>query len=203
MNKKLKAELDQKKLTVLRAMGFENLNYFRINAFICDYDRHIFNEEYFASHSVEELIEVTKNYDIFIQNFEEFNNLDLEEKFKNVLNLRFGLEDGKARTLEETGAVLNITRERARQLEAKGLRKIRTIRRNMMAAKLVDASDLSDVEKQIVRLHCIEQKNLYEVAEILGLDDGNIHETFRNCMRKLELSPKINNSSLDSDNKTR
>ena len=42
-----------------------------------------------------------------------------------VLRLRFGLEDGKTRTLEEVGKVFNITRERIRQIEAKALRKLR------------------------------------------------------------------------------
>ena len=42
-----------------------------------------------------------------------------------VLRLRFGLEDGQTRTLEEVGKQFNITRERIRQIEAKALRKIR------------------------------------------------------------------------------
>ena len=42
-----------------------------------------------------------------------------------VLKLRFGLEDGKARTLEEVGRVFDVTRERIRQIEAKALRKLR------------------------------------------------------------------------------
>jgi RNA polymerase primary sigma factor len=42
-----------------------------------------------------------------------------------VLRLRFGLEDGRQRTLEEVGAEFNVTRERIRQIEASGLRAIR------------------------------------------------------------------------------
>ena len=42
-----------------------------------------------------------------------------------VLKLRFGLEDGIQRTLEETGAMFNVGRERIRQIEAKALRKLR------------------------------------------------------------------------------
>ena len=47
---------------------------------------------------------------------------DLEE---NVLRLRFALDDGKMRTLEDVGKVFNVTRERIRQIEAKALRKLR------------------------------------------------------------------------------
>ena len=42
-----------------------------------------------------------------------------------MLQLRFGLEDGRARTLEEVGLEFRITRERVRQIEAKALRKLR------------------------------------------------------------------------------
>ena len=42
-----------------------------------------------------------------------------------VLKLRFGLEDGRTRTLEEVGQEFQITRERIRQIEAKALRKLR------------------------------------------------------------------------------
>ena len=44
---------------------------------------------------------------------------------RQVLQLRFGLEDGRARTLEEVGREFNVTRERIRQIEAKALRKLR------------------------------------------------------------------------------
>ena len=47
-----------------------------------------------------------------------------------VLKLRFGLEDGKSRTLEEVGREFNVTRERIRQIEAKALRKLRHPRRS-------------------------------------------------------------------------
>ena len=42
-----------------------------------------------------------------------------------VLELRFGLEDGRARTLEEVGSEFSVTRERIRQIESKALRKLR------------------------------------------------------------------------------
>ena len=49
----------------------------------------------------------------------------LTEREQQVLTLRFGLEDGRARTLEEVGKEFNVTRERIRQIEAKALRKLR------------------------------------------------------------------------------
>ena len=49
----------------------------------------------------------------------------LTPREEHVLKLRFGLEDGRARTLEEVGQKFNITRERIRQIEAKALRKLR------------------------------------------------------------------------------
>ena len=49
----------------------------------------------------------------------------LTPREKNVLRLRFGLEDGRARTLEEVGKSFNVTRERIRQIEAKAFRKLR------------------------------------------------------------------------------
>ena len=49
----------------------------------------------------------------------------LTEREAKVLRLRFGLEDGRPRTLEEVGKEFDVTRERIRQIEAKALRKLR------------------------------------------------------------------------------
>ena len=58
---------------------------------------------------------------------EELNNAlsSLTSREREVVTLRFGLEDGRARTLEEVGREFNVTRERIRQIEAKALRKLR------------------------------------------------------------------------------
>ena len=49
----------------------------------------------------------------------------LKEQLMEVLELRFGIVDGRTRTLEEVGKEFNVTRERIRQIEAKALRKLR------------------------------------------------------------------------------
>jgi len=54
----------------------------------------------------------------------------LSEREREVLKLRFGLEDGYSRTLEEVGHIFEVTRERIRQIEAKALKKLRHPSRN-------------------------------------------------------------------------
>ena len=56
----------------------------------------------------------------------------LTEREQRVLVLRFGLKDGRTRTLEEVGKEFNVTRERIRQIEAKALRKLRHPSRSKM-----------------------------------------------------------------------
>jgi len=57
--------------------------------------------------------------------FAEALKLALADREARVLQLRFGLEDGRSRTLEEVGREFSVTRERIRQIEAKALRKLR------------------------------------------------------------------------------
>ena len=59
----------------------------------------------------------------------------LTEREQEIIRLRFGLDDGRARTLEEVGQHFNVTRERIRQIEAKALRKLRHPSRSK---KLID-----------------------------------------------------------------
>ena len=62
----------------------------------------------------------------------------LNEREQKVLKLRFGLEDGRARTLEEVGKEFNVTRERIRQIEAKALRKLKHPTRSKRLKDFVD-----------------------------------------------------------------
>ena len=64
----------------------------------------------------------------------------LTEREEKVLRLRFGLEDGRTRTLEEVGKEFNVTRERIRQIEAKALRKLKHPTRSKRLKDFVDNS---------------------------------------------------------------
>ncbi|EHI75419.1 RNA polymerase sigma factor RpoD [Streptococcus tangpeifui] len=75
----------------------------------------------------DEVIENPVDYTTRIVLREQLNDVldTLTDREENVLRLRFGLDDGKMRTLEDVGKVFNVTRERIRQIEAKALRKLR------------------------------------------------------------------------------
>ena len=62
----------------------------------------------------------------------------LTDREQKVLRLRFGLDDGRARTLEEVGKEFNVTRERIRQIEAKALRKLRHPQRSKKLKDFID-----------------------------------------------------------------
>ncbi len=62
----------------------------------------------------------------------------LTEREAKVLKLRFGLEDGRSRTLEEVGKEFDVTRERIRQIEAKALRKLRHPSRSKKVKDFLD-----------------------------------------------------------------
>ena len=65
----------------------------------------------------------------------------LTERERKVLELRFGLGDGYARTLEEVGKHFKVTRERIRQIEAKALRKMRRHKRVMQLQSFLEGDD--------------------------------------------------------------
>ena len=66
----------------------------------------------------------------------------LTPREEKVLRLRFGLDDGRARTLEEVGREFNVTRERIRQIEAKALRKLRHPSRSKKLKDYLDSTGL-------------------------------------------------------------
>ncbi|MBF0489628.1 MAG: RNA polymerase sigma factor RpoD [Candidatus Omnitrophica bacterium] len=70
----------------------------------------------------------------------------LDERERKILELRFGIQDGTSRTLEEVGAEFNVTRERVRQIESKALRKLRHPTRSRRIKSFLDmASKDGDV----------------------------------------------------------
>lgn len=62
----------------------------------------------------------------------------LNPREKEVLRLRYGLDDGRSKTLEEIGNVFKVTRERIRQIEAKAMRKLRQPGRNGVLREYLD-----------------------------------------------------------------
>ena len=63
----------------------------------------------------------------------------LNEREVGVVKLRYGLEDGRMRTLEEIGRAFNVTRERVRQIEAKAMRKLKQPERNAILRGYMDS----------------------------------------------------------------
>ncbi len=61
----------------------------------------------------------------------------LSPRERDVLRLRYGLDDGRMKTLEEIGQIFNVTRERIRQIEAKALRKLRHPNRNSILKEYI------------------------------------------------------------------
>lgn len=74
---------------------------------------------------MQELIDITDARDAFFSMNELIKEGELSDKEQNVINLRFGLEDNKLKTLQEVGNILGYTRERVRQIQNIALDKIR------------------------------------------------------------------------------
>jgi len=82
------------------------------------------DEQLFSDYSrFEEKLINTLNISDMEQNIPNIIKL-LSEREQKVINLRFGLLDGKARTLEEVGTIMRVTRERIRQIEAKAIKRL-------------------------------------------------------------------------------
>ena len=74
---------------------------------------------------MQELPDITDARDIFFSISELIKEGALSDKEQNVINLRFGLEDNKLKTLQEVGNILGYTRERVRQIQNIAVDKIR------------------------------------------------------------------------------
>ena len=83
----------------------------------------------------------------------------LTEREQKVLRLRFGLDDGRARTLEEVGKEFNVTRERIRQIEAKALRKLRHPSRSRKLKDYLDSKRLTAIAEMVNAAGPGERKN--------------------------------------------
>ena len=94
----------------------------------------------------------------------------LTEREQQVLRLRFGLDDGRPRTLEEVGRVFHVTRERIRQIEAKALRKLRHPSRSKKLKELQRQMRLSKRLETIVKQAALVCGG--EAAADVGTDHG-------------------------------
>ena len=72
----------------------------------------------------------------------------LDARERKILELRFGIQDGTSRTLEEVGSEFNVTRERVRQIESKALKKLRHPTRSRRIKMFVDMGS-KDVENSL------------------------------------------------------
>ena len=120
----------------------------------------------------EESIEDKTMYSFKLDRLKNIIN-SLPEKEAQVLILRFGLNDGKERTLEEVGKILGVTRERIRQIEAKSLRKVK----NIVSGKKIKRTDKIDY-KQISKTENIKytpsEYDIYYRFNKLGYSDTMI-----------------------------
>lgn len=85
----------------------------------------------------------------------------LTEREQKVLRLRYGLDDGRLRFLEETGRFFDLSRDRIRQIEAKALRKLRHPYRRI---KLFMTNTILDVCPNAKKLHPVTKGNLYRLG---------------------------------------
>lgn len=99
------------------------------------------------------------------------------ERERKIIEMRFGLYDGEPKTLEEAGILLGITRERVRQIEAKGIRKLRRILRNDFKDELSN-SDFGTGEKTDYQAYRkVAAAKPHELPEMLrGLSEDKLSE---------------------------
>lgn len=149
-------------------------------------------EDEFSESDMEDYV----NVQIVRKNIEEMINT-LNPKEAKVLELRFGLEDGKTRILDEVGEVIGVTRERIRQIEAKALRKLRHPSRKQH----LDYHLMSDEEmKQRFSNYEIQQEQLEKEKkeqEALERAKEYIRQKQMEWKKEKEIKVKIVNSFIE------
>lgn len=102
------------------------------------------------NNNLEETVLTNLSIDI-IENL--INKTSIKPKEKEILYLRFGIEDGTPRTLEEIGQIYGLTRERIRQIEAKALRKLKNVyieeKDGFVEEKIIDDAKLIEFKKHL------------------------------------------------------
>lgn len=93
----------------------------------------------------------------------------LSPRERDVLMLRFGMDDGRQRTLEEVGTLFGVTRERIRQIEAKALRKLRHPNRSKRLREYVDvtATDTLEIDNRYLFKNKMGASYIPEISEII------------------------------------
>lgn len=97
----------------------------------------------------------------------------LKEREERIIRLRYGLEDGKRHTLEEIGKEFGVTRERIRQLEQKGLRKLRTFsRRDRIRAYVDPELDIEEILRQFMEKTLVIRRPRTAAERLLESSDS-------------------------------
>ena len=118
----------------------------------------------------------------------------LSERERKVLEMRFGLEDGTARTLEEVGQEFGVTRERIRQIEAKALRKLRhPIRSRKLATIWRDGRPTTTIDDGRKRMRERQRTRFDEAA--LAIMTRADHSSIAQLAEQAAVNRKVGGSS--------
>jgi len=120
----------------------------------------------------------------------------LNEREREIISLRFGLKDGRQRTLEEVGKIFDITRERVRQIEAKAIRKLRKPETKKLLTGFINSPDMSTpvnrynkirnadqlFEEQMIKMFSVYKKEY--VCKAIGKLTANQKKLFQCFLEK-------------------